>query len=195
MTALLGNERTLKIVVGYVPGLDRIPRHLAALSLRRRYAFVLDTYRTASVDAYFDVEIYAAVLRTVLTLVGATSLSVVQQTGEVRAFESGEAEQVLTPEEPPREIQLLQATETVAALVSEPWVTTGGPEPYHDSYTVALFCRIGDPSQVVERVRRAVEDVGAVVTEVVSGGAEPEPPSLLARIAERLGLGPLLRMP
>lgn len=194
MSASTG-ERTLKIVVGYIPGLDKIPRRVAALGLRRRYAFVLDTYRTASVDAYFDVQIYAAILRTVLTLVGATSLSVLQETGEARAFEPGDVEQLLTPEGPPREIEVRQATEIVAALVSEPWVTTGGPEPYHDSYTVALFCRVGDPSQVVERVRRAVEDVGAVVTDVVSGGAEPEPPSLLARIAERLGFGPLLRMP
>jgi hypothetical protein len=56
------NDRTLRIVVGYVPRVDRLPLDLRDAGLVHRTAFAVDTRRADRADMWFDAEIYLAVV-------------------------------------------------------------------------------------------------------------------------------------
>src|SRR5687768_6869728 len=138
----------LKFVIGFVPTVDKLPRDLMKMGLARRFAFVLETYRADSVDEVFDVGLYEGILKLVLKIVQASTIRVVisrRENRDVSAFEDLHELLLAVPEakrEPFGRCYFVRGSSVVAAMESEPWAHVGGPEPYHDSYTLAVFTKL-----------------------------------------------------
>jgi hypothetical protein len=188
-------ERTLKIVVGYVRGVDRLPRHVQDLHLTRRVAFVLDSYRSDNVDMFFDAELYAALLDSTREVFGADRMSAVLSRGETATIGSAsDAERILQSEleggsEPFTKVMLSRGGTIVAVIESEPFAYSGGPEPYHDSFTVPIYSREDAAGRLEASARSVCSRLGAEITEIVRASESPEAPGLIARIKGRIGLG------
>lgn len=186
------SERTLKLVRGYVKGVDRLPQQAKARDLDKRFAFVLETYRPGVVDAFFDAELYEGLVKVTAKAFGATSLTVALDSGDAvkcsaAEFHSCLVKRLEVEREPFSQILIERDSVVVAMLFCEPWVNVGGPDPYHDSYTLALYtASIVDDSFEAD-VRALCDSLGAEITHVVQGGAEPEPPGWLASLKNAVG--------
>ena len=188
-------DRTMKIVIGYVPGVDRLPKDVRALGFDRRVAFVLDTFRADKVDMFFDTELYAALLDAVREASRANRLSVVSSSGKTLDLPNGYAVVGLlernaeSMREPLFRVIMNRDGTPVSAVDLEPWAHIGGPRPYHDSYTMAVYSR-DDLAERLEGAARAVcRRLGAEVTELVRASDIPSLGPILLRIKKRLGLG------
>lgn len=59
----------MKMVLGYLP-VDELPAKARDLRLFCRVTFILESYRAQAVDAFFDAELYAALVDVVRRIVG-----------------------------------------------------------------------------------------------------------------------------
>src|SRR5919106_2716961 len=181
-------ERTMKVVVGYVPGPDDIPRDIRALGLVRRVAFVLDTFRSDKVDMYFDAELYVGLVDAVREITGAERMSAVAPSGErVEIADSTALAGLLEREpeverEPLQRIFLYRSNTLVCAIGSEPWAQVGGPELYQDSYTVPVYSSDDLADRLEVAARSVCSRLRAELTRVFRGSDIPMPPGVLARV-------------
>ena len=182
-------DRTLAIVVGYLPRVDRLPSWVRSLGLNLRVAFVLDSYRLDKVDLFFDAELYAALLDEVREVCRADRIASLSPTGEtLKEFRT--AADLMRDYEPLPEIErdplkraLVRREDTiVAAIGSEPWAEVGGPMPYNDSYTIPIYSAHDASAQLEAAARSTCRRLGAEIREVVHAGAAPTPPGLLERL-------------
>ena len=61
----------------------------------------------------------------------------------------------------------------LAVALHEPYWKIGGPEPYHDSYTVPVFTREDVSWALVAEVRDACLSLDAIITNVHWGAESP----------------------
>jgi hypothetical protein len=185
-------DRTMKLVVGYVPRVDRLPSELRRGGFTRRVAFVLDTFRSGNVDMYFDDGLYTALVGAMQDVVSADRMSAVLSSGKTIDLVDTAGLMRLLAQEPTAErgplprVLMARGDRTVCVIESEAWAETGGPEPYHDSYTIPVYSQY-DLSKPIEAAVRAVcRQTGAELTSVVRGSETPVRPSILSRIKDRL---------
>ena len=188
-------DRTLSIVVGYVPRVDALPGWVRSLGLTRRVAFVLSSYRSDKVDLFFDAELNAALLDAAREVCRADRIASMFPSDEIlKEFRTAtdlmrEYEPLPEIERDPLERAVLQrGGMVVAAVGSEPWADVGGPMPYHDSYTIPIYSLDDAGAELEEAARSTCRRLGAEVTEVVQGSATPVPPGVLQRVAAWLGM-------
>jgi hypothetical protein len=185
-------DRTMAIVTGYLPGIDVLPRWVQRLGLNRRVAFVLDSSRPGKVDTSFDAELYAALVDAAREVFRADRIASVSATGETlkefRAASDLMREYEPLPEvdrDPLEQALLLRGETIVAAIGSEPWANAGGPQPYHDSFTVPIYSQDDAAAELEAAARSTCARLGADITEVVHGGPTPLPPGILRRLVTR----------
>lgn len=162
------SDRTVQIVTGYHEFTPPNPAVDTVAGLPFRFAVVLDSYRADSASAIFDSELYCAAVGAVTKILNVDSLVI---SGECEACTSvGELEsyyQTVAAEdrEPPNWIRCLRNEKTVAVCASELWVRVGGPEPYHDGYTLSVFV----PHDVGEALRKVCEDAVTACGGIIEG--------------------------
>jgi hypothetical protein len=188
----------MRLVLGYVRGVDRLPRQARRLGLVQRSALVLDTYRPDSPDALLDAALYAALVVAVARAVAATAswarlegggvLDVSAPGAALVALEAiPEVERVPFPK-----VEYRSGAAIVALALHEPYANVGGPEPYHDSHTIAVYTAADRFKELEEEVARAVQRSAGESLEVIHG--EPSPvgggffETLGAKVASIFGL-------
>src|SRR5262249_58590405 len=98
-----------------------------------------ETYRPDKVDAYFDAELYGALLEAVRNVLNAEKLTAVLPSGKTEDVSDPTAclkllRSVPEVEQRPFERVTCHRDRTVLGLIgSEPWAAVGGPRPYDDS--------------------------------------------------------------
>jgi hypothetical protein len=176
--ASVDEDRTLKIVVGYLAG-DRPLRGFRGSGLAHRIAFVLDSYRAAKVDAHFDSELYAALIDRVREVVGADLVTGFFESGgsvDVSPTEWRDMQRIdelLDAAEPFERVVFLRRPAVVAVAALEPYVRIGGYEPYHDSYCVPVFTKEDVSEALVAEARIVCSVVGATITGIHRGHDAP----------------------
>jgi hypothetical protein len=148
-------------------------------------AFVLDTYRPDRVDAYFDSELYAVLLESVRNVFEPDSMTVESTSGEIRDLKTAaDVKRLLGSDdeaEPLEGVVLRKGASEIARIGSEPWVKSGGPMPYHDSYTIPIYSKEDRTKEIEVAARSTCAAIGAEVTEVITAQETPQPQSVLIR--------------
>ena len=185
--------RIVRFVRGYVPEVDEIPREARLLGLTRRCAIVLDSYRVGAVDAVFDVELYLTVLSALGRVFRVEHVDVDDLAGRRRwdwtDLEAGALGSHLRASDgPPASMLLHRQGVAVALLEYVPWVQVGGPMPYHDSHTIAVFSATDVSIRLESGIRSACEPVGAVVSESIAAADAPSPRRFWSRLRAVMGL-------
>ena len=182
------NERALTMVVGYIPRVDALPREARALGFVQRVALALDTFRSDKVDLHFDVDLYAAMLDVIGQVLGSNRMSLrlsSRETAEVAGAHDVKRRLEELPElerEPVPTILLKRDGLTVGLVESVLWARVGGPRPYHDSYTMAVYSSQDVAARLESMVRSRCAREGAELTEVVRASPTPRPQGIVSRV-------------
>ena len=188
--------RTFKVVVGYVPGVDALPKEAERLGFRFRVAFVLESYRPDRVDCYFDLDLYVALLASVADVLHADGMTGLDRRGrEISARCEQESlksaiERAGAQDEPLTQVHFVLEDREVGAAFSEPWARAGGPRLYHDSYTVPVFTVVDVSNALVAAARRTSQETGARLAEVYLADEGPTPVGFIERLLSRFRLHP-----
>jgi hypothetical protein len=186
------NDRTLRIVVGYLARVDWLPLDLRDAGFVHRTAVAIDTWRADKADMWFDAEIYLALLDVAARVVGATRIVGVRSTGEtVDLTEPACRRDRLALErdgngEPFARVIFERESAFVAVVDAIPWVRVGGPAPYHDTWTIAMHTGDDVARVLAAEAMGACADAGALVEDVVRGSQRPDRPDPRIAIRERL---------
>jgi hypothetical protein len=168
------SDRKLKIVLGYLP-VDELPAKARDLRLFCRVTFILESYRAQAVDAFFDAELYAALVDVVRRIVRPDRIVTRLPSGNfVEMASTGDFENELRhraqeAEAPLEDITLFRESIAVAFVTSEPYVNAGGPPPYNDSYAVPVFSSEDISDDVMREVKLVCARSDAVIEEVIAG--------------------------
>ncbi|HVY86723.1 MAG TPA: hypothetical protein VG943_16440 [Caulobacterales bacterium] len=159
-----------KTSIAFASGFDRpAPAEAKAHGLTHRFAVIQETYRPDSADMVFDAPLYRALVAFAEAYEPDVRVSI------DGAPEGGE-------DEPAAHIVARRADDIVLWIETEFWHAVGGPAPYHDSYTYAVYAR----DEVGARLRQylAAHEASAgwtLASDVIAHAATP-PPSVLQRL-------------
>ena len=183
---------TFKVVVGYLPDVDRLPRDVARLGLPHRCAFILDTYSPLSVEMTFNAPLYHAMIGMVWDVLRCDRSELFlpdrQSAGSLAELETLVHEHTRTEDEPAPGLTLFRGSTAVGFMESQPWARVGGPDLYHDSYTVAVFTSEDVSDVFVARAHELSTRCETELVDVVRLDTQPPPPSLRERLRDALGL-------
>jgi hypothetical protein len=188
----------LVIVQGFVAGIERPPPGFEEGSTRR-VAFVLGTSEATNVDAILDRARFALVFECACKATKSARLRLASSEGveETSCDEFVASVRDLDLDSPrlPQEVRTLGADASQAAMiVIEPWWKVGGPDPYHDSCTLAAYGRPDVLSAIESAVRDRCAQLGVRVPESIVGAVAPPPRSgfrrILGAIFGRFGRSP-----
>jgi len=134
----------------------------------------MESYRRGETDPYFDAALYAALLVAVQSALRVDRMEILMARGNITVQgEEQLREYSRVLDEPVPEIAFLRGADVVAIATSEPYVHAGGPDAYHDSYTVPFFTSPDAAPLAEEAVREACLRLGATVTDTVVGRQAP----------------------
>lgn len=174
------NDRTVKLVSGYLPNIDYPNKTAQEMGLLFRFAVVLDTFRESKVDMFFDAELFFILFDRIFSVVQYDAMAIeFDEEGKI-AFGSLDAatEHFYNLPEQDREpfVQaLLSLNGAPTSLVRAEWhYRVGGPEPYHDSYTYSIYRRSQDPSDLVDACRAVCAEQRALVAGEFQGDSAPK---------------------
>ena len=177
---LVDVRRTVTLVIGHHRDTPPAPARAASEGLSNRVALVLPSYRPDLVDASFDAPLFCAAANAVTQALGADYMEVISTARSWwRALLGRREDTYAIPyffatdwaDEPPEQVQWYKEDALVAVGVSELWVSVGGPEPYHDSYTFSWFLEDAHRNAVLEALQSQVMTEGTEA-EVVDARSE-----------------------
>lgn len=167
-------ERNLTIVKGYHDFIQP-PEIVYDKKLFSRVAIVLSTYRHDKKYSYFDAELFFELISKIRNLFSSCQLNI-YFTDEcfLNSIDSMK-ERVLSESEedrnPPRSI-IFRINESVCCVIDlEFWVNVGGPLPYHDSYTIAVYTS----NDISEQLIVICNDVCNALSATICGITEISP--------------------
>src|SRR5258706_7754262 len=111
-----------RIVIGYVPKIDRLPPDLRRLGLTYRLAFVQDSFCPSRVDSYFDSILYEGLINVVRNAVHADSIRVVLSERSTRDVSTSDEFRMPlegvpeTKRDPFRRVLLIRRSSVMAAV-------------------------------------------------------------------------------
>jgi len=171
-------SRDLYLVKGYQKNIYP-PNDAYAANLRYRFAVVLNTNYPTIDGSHFEVEYYFDLLDTCLSEIGYEKLLVNLDNNNEYASTKIVKENILNmPEEdrePPLRIWLYSNDEKFGLIETEFWVKCGGPFPYHDSYTLAIYTQKDVSDKIVENCTRVASKWGGKIIDVIEGKKTPLP--------------------
>lgn len=192
MTLEPRQERVLRMVLGYLPGIDNLPRFAHRVGLQCRTAFILDSYRSSCVDMYFDVELYASLLDGIGRIFRPDRATAYEEGHRIIDITapSGARKTLLSAEEckPFSRIDYSCGEATVAVIVSEPWAQVGGPEPYHDSYTFSVYSADDAQGALIAEAQKVCAILGAEIVEIIRAQTRPARRGVFGQLREYLGV-------
>jgi len=166
-------DRTLCLVSGYHQH-SYPPTRAYFNGLLYRFAVVFDTYRCSKADEYFDSELFLLLVPRLCEIIGYEAIELVmpEAAKHLKGIRFNSFQNLSTfyrqqdelECQPPEWIELTKKNQLIGLGNTEFWNLLGGPDPYHDSYTVSLYTA-QDRS---EEFRKACEldcpKLGALIT-------------------------------
>jgi hypothetical protein len=139
------NDRTVKLVSGYLPNIDYPNKTARNMGLPFRFAVVLDTFRESKIDSFFDAELFFTLFHRIFDIIQHDTVTFqFDEQGKI-SFGSldAAAEHFFSMPEEERE-PFVQASLSLngapTSLIRAEWYyRAGGPEPYHGSYTYSIY--------------------------------------------------------
>lgn len=145
-----------KTEVNFVDGLDDVrslPGFAKAAALTSRFAVIQDTYRPDCVDMYFDEPLWRSLLSFCENESERVLFAQTQKGGELTEpaefLPKWEAETELVRMPPPL-IFGYRGDQIELAMETEYWCNSGGPMPYHDSFTYSFYTRHSISAKILE---------------------------------------------
>ena len=171
-------KTSIRFVAGIEPR-QRPPAAVKTAGLRHRFAVIQDTYRPdkASQAAYFDEALWRRLLAFARETAPDAQVRIVACD---RAKEMDAADFLATSasiEEPPALLFVRANGTLVLCIETEYWTQVGGPWPYHDSYSYAMWSN-DDVSARVSRFLREADASASwdIASDVLAPGtAKPSP--------------------
>jgi len=174
------NDRTVKLVSGYLPNIDYPNKTAHNMGLPFRFAIVLDSFRQSKVDMFFDAELFFTLFHRIFSIIEHDTVTILfEEEGKI-AFGSldAAAEHFYSIPEEDREpfvTATLSLNGTPTGLICAEWYyRVGGPAPYHDSYTYSIYRNRENPSDLADACRRACAEERALVTGEFQGETAPK---------------------
>jgi len=183
--------KAVTLVTGYLEA-DRMPTLARESGLPGRVAVVLPSYYENAVDAVLDEDLYLDIIAVLTRLVPPWSATIrTNDSGTVGMASLDEIREVLTREREPREpfpeMKLFENGTLKTKVLFEPYVRFGGPEPYHDSYTLSVY---SDPTDC-DRTAGALEaafKANRISVTVIEGAKRGRHKTLLDKLRGLFGL-------
>lgn len=163
-----------RLVSGYVPEIDRLPRTALDLQLQRRVAAVLNDDNAPHSRLYWDL------IEAIVESLRADSVTFEIDTDkESLPFTSVPLMREYVDSRPQLGRPFNRATlylggRAHAFIDVEPWAACGGPFPYHDSWTFAIYRDTDDITRLRDSCYRVCAHHGTAVLEEIRGLAAPE---------------------
>lgn len=174
-----------RLVLGYLPCIDRVPVAAAKLGLQRRVALVLNDDDVPHSQVYWDlVEAFLESLvpdSVIFEIDSANgplafaSVSLMREHVEGRKPEFGG---------PFNRARFFQRGKANAFIDVEPWAAVGGPSPYSDSWTFAVYRDTDDVTLLRNACYRVCQQHGWPVLEEIRGRDTPVEPSWWRRLVQ-----------
>lgn len=144
-------------------GVSVVPKLARSAKLEHRVAIIQHTYRPDSADMYFDAPLWERLLKFAENVCrkmgGNGDVRVVSREGAdacaAAAFLARFRGESDAEREPPELIIVREQAAVVLLIVTEYWAHAGGPAPYADSYTYAIFSRQDIGAEVTRFLREA----------------------------------------
>lgn len=174
-------EKTeIRFVAGIEPGL-RVPAAVkAAGGLAHRFAVIQETYRSDKVEDdtpyYFDEALWCRLLAFARETAPGGRVGIVA-CDRAKELDADDFLAANTSIEDPPAFVFVRANGTLLLCIeTEYWVRAGGPCPYHDSYTYAIWSNDDVSGRVIRFLREA--DASAswdIASHVLAPSTEPSP--------------------
>lgn len=167
---------SFRLVCGYLPEIDRLPETAMKLGLPRRVAVVLNDDDVPHSRLYWDlVEVFVQSLR------GDSVTFEIDTDVETMVFTSVSLMREYVDGRPKLGVPFDRATfylrGSVQAFIDvEPWAAVGGPFPYSDSWTFAIYRDTDDMMCLRDACYRVCMQHGFPIEEEIRGLAVPEGP-------------------
>ncbi|MFT3728445.1 MAG: hypothetical protein QM759_11530 [Terricaulis sp.] len=190
MTNAMSRLEMSRTEISFVVGLDPVSPVLPpmrAAGFAHRFAVVQHTSRPGAADMYFDAHLWRALLAFaeglgadggVVTIAqGKRELAVAEF---LRAWDAEDAAE----RGPPDAIVVRRDDAMIAYIATEPWVNVGGPAPYHDSYTYAVFTHEDIGARLMAFLAARADAAGWDLADEVMTAPVRKPRSLLQKLFE-----------
>jgi hypothetical protein len=136
-----GMDGPIKTEVNFVAGFDGIcpaPPAVRKTGLDHRFAVIQETYRPDSPDMYFDAALWLCLLDFACSYAPGAEVRIGKAALPLDVFlRNWQA----SDDPDPEPVEVRQQGEFVLYVAPEFWANIGGPAPYADSYTYAVFSR------------------------------------------------------
>jgi hypothetical protein len=123
-----------------------VPNDAKDLKLSFRLALVLPSTKPFSTVCLFDEKQFFEIVRKVISVIKCDSVVFdVDDQKKVSSLEGFESYIAIIPEDdklPPKRTHFLISGNIVAMEETEFWAFCGGPDPYHDSWTLSFYTKI-----------------------------------------------------
>ena len=163
-----------RFVVGYLPYIDQRPQAAEKLGLMHRMAAVLNDSRAPHSAVYWDL------VEALVDSLNAQSVTFEIDTDrETRRFSSILLMREYVRSRPNADCVFHRATLCHAGKVRafidvEPWASVGGPYPYHDAWTFAIYRDTDDVSRLRDACYQVCMRHGLAIGEEIYGLAAPK---------------------
>jgi hypothetical protein len=168
-------DRTeIRFVAGIEPGLCAPAAVKAAGGLGHRFAVIQETYRPDKTYMYFDEALWRQLLEFARETAPGARVEIVASRGltEMDADDFLAANASL--QEPPAFLFVRANGALSLCIETEYWVRGGGPWPYHDSYTYAIWSSDDVSAHVIRFLREADASASwAIASDVLAPSTQP----------------------
>jgi hypothetical protein len=153
---------TAKTEISFVDGVDGVvtaPEIAQKAHLTLRFAVIQETYRSDSVDMYFDEALWTCIADYARRFCRDAQVKVAALSGQpeqsLESFLAAWAQLDPSDREPPELMLVRCAGELALCVATEFWCRIGGPQPYADSYTYSLHSKSDISREVMDFLAKA----------------------------------------
>lgn len=119
---------------------------------------------------YFDWRLFSNLVKRLLEPLGCDSVAISLEDQQTLASLDELAKKIASlPEEdqlPPTHVRAMKDENLLCLVETEFWTRVGGPEPYHDSYTVSFYTRASHAAQFTQICRSVCTELGATISSM-----------------------------
>jgi hypothetical protein len=164
----------IRFVAGFEPDMA-VPARVRAGALTHRFAVIQDSYRSDSTDMYFDEALWLRLIEFAKAFAPGASVAIIEDEStapcEPEEF-LARWRAVAADDREPAAIVVRDAGRLLLYIEPEFWTRVGGPSPYHDSYTYALYSNEAVAQRVMTFLAQADAAQGwEMATEVLPPNA------------------------
>lgn len=187
-------SENFRFVLGYLPEIDCVPKTAATLGLSCRVAAVLNCPDVPRSALYWDMlgAFVGSLQHDSIAFeidIDHDSITFEIGAGNVRlVFTSVDAMREYVERRPEKfgrpfnRAALLLHNEVTAIIDTEPWAMGGGPQPYSDSWTFAIYRETDEASRLKDSCYRVCSQYGVPILDEMRGLPVPQEPSLWTRL-------------